>query len=168
LIDQHAAHERILFEEIVNSFKNAKVPSQRLLQPVALSLTEMEKQILKDNWDMLLNFGFDLEEFGGLSIALKGVPHIFKNPENVGFFTEILDLLGSGKVENLYDAKVDTMATIACKAAVKGNDKLSVQDAVSLIERLLKLENPFNCPHGRPTIVEITKNEFEKYFKRIV
>ena len=98
---------------------------------------------------------------------IKGMPYIFQTPENLSFFTEILDTLGVGQNENVYDKKIHTIATIACKAAVKANDKLSVQEAVSLIERLLKLDNPFSCPHGRPTIIELTKYELEKKFKRI-
>ena len=167
LIDQHAAHERILFERIMNEFKNGDVVSQRILQPIALNLSEKEAILLNENVELMERFGFDIEFLGGINYVIKGMPYIFQTPENLSFFTEILDTLGVGQNENVYDKKIHTIATIACKAAVKANDKLSVQEAVSLIERLLKLDNPFSCPHGRPTIIELTKYELEKKFKRI-
>ena len=167
LIDQHAAHERILFEEICVKFKNGEIVSQRLIQPLVVHLTEREKELLKDNMAFIEKFGFEIEDFGGISYAIRSVPYIFKNPENIGFFTEILDTLDTGLVENVYDTQIHAIATIACKAAVKANDKLSIQEAISMVERLLKLENPFSCPHGRPTIIELTRYELEKKFKRI-
>ncbi|HCT65049.1 MAG TPA: DNA mismatch repair endonuclease MutL [Lachnospiraceae bacterium] len=167
LIDQHAAHERILFEEISNKFRSGKIVSQRLIHPLVVNLSEREKQLLKDNMELMQKFGFEIEDFGGVSYAVRSVPYIFKNPEQIGFFTEILDILDTGSVANVYDTKIYPIATIACKAAVKANDKLSIQEAISMVEKLLKLDNPFSCPHGRPTIIELTKYELEKKFKRI-
>jgi len=167
LIDQHAAHERILFEEISNKFRNGKIVSQKLIHPLVVNLSEREKQLLKDNMELMEKFGFEIESFGGVSYAVRSVPYIFKNPEQIGFFTEILDMLDTGSVANVYDTKIYAIATIACKAAVKANDKLSIQEAISMVEKLLKLDNPFSCPHGRPTIIELTKYELEKKFKRI-
>lgn len=167
LIDQHAAHERILFEEISNKFKNGEMVSQRLIQPLVIHLSEREKELLKDNMALIEKFGFEIEDFGGISYAVRSVPYIFKNPESIGFFTEILDTLDIGSVENVYDTQIHTIATIACKAAVKANDRLTIQEAIGMVERLLKLENPFSCPHGRPTIIELTRYELEKKFKRI-
>lgn len=167
LIDQHAAHERVLFEELLNKLKNEQIISQRLLQPIVVNLTINEKQILKDNFELLTSFGFEIEEFGQLAYALRSVPFIFKEPTNVSFFTEIIDMLSNSEIKNIYDTKILAIATTACKAAVKANDRLSFQEARALIEQLLKLENPFTCPHGRPTIIEMTKYELEKKFKRI-
>jgi len=167
MIDQHAAHERILFEEIYEKFKNNKAVSQRLLQPLILNLSEKEKDLLENNIDLMNGFGFEIEIFANGEYALKSVPYVFKNPENLDFFNEILDTMDNNSVNNVYDIKAHAIATIACKAAVKANDKLSIQEAVNMIQKLLELENPFNCPHGRPTTIELTKYELEKKFKRI-
>ncbi|MBM6828511.1 DNA mismatch repair endonuclease MutL [Anaerotignum lactatifermentans] len=167
LIDQHAAHERILFERLMKEFKEQSIVSQRLLTPVMLRLTEREKEVLRENQTLLEGFGFGIEEFSGKEYALCAVPFLMKSPSGTGFFTEILDQLETESPVSLYDMKLMTVATMACKAAVKGHDRLSVQEADRLIEDLLKLENPFTCPHGRPTIVEWTKYQMEKMFKRI-
>ena len=167
LIDQHAAHERILFEEFMNRFQEESIVSQRLLMPQMLQLTPAEIETLKENQALLQSFGFELEAFGENQYALKAVPYLLKEPSGTGFFTEILDSLAEQKIRSVYDAKLLSVATMACKAAVKGHDRLSFQEAEALIDRLLKLEKPFTCPHGRPTIIEMTKYELEKKFKRI-
>ena len=166
LIDQHAAHERILYEELMNKFKEEKVVSQRMLTPLMLNLTPMETEVLKDNKDLLESFGFELEDFGG-KYALRSTPYLLQNPSSVGFFTDILDRLAEERIANVYDTKILAVATMACKAAVKGHDVLSVREAEALIHQLLKLEHPFTCPHGRPTIIELTRYAMEKMFKRI-
>ena len=135
--------------------------------PVPLNLTESEKQAISDNITLFEKCGFEIEKFGNFSYALKGVPYIFKEPEKLDFFTEILDSVGQYSKEDITERKFLSIATMACKAAVKANDVLSFQEAHALIEKLLKLENPFSCPHGRPTIIELTKYELEKKFKRI-
>lgn len=167
LIDQHAAHERILYEELMNRFQEERVASQRLLVPQMLNLTAGELEILKENITLLEGFGFEFETFIGNQYALKAVPYLLKDPSGVGFFTEILDSLSEQKIRSVFDMKLLTVATMACKAAVKGHDLMSFQEAEAMIGRLLKLENPFSCPHGRPTIIEMTKYELEKKFKRI-
>ncbi|MGN0134696.1 MAG: DNA mismatch repair endonuclease MutL [Anaerotignum sp.] len=166
LIDQHAAHERILYEELMNRFKEEQVVSQRMLTPLMLNLTPMETEVLKDNKDLLESFGFELEDFGG-KYALRATPYLLQNPSSIGFFTDILDRLAEERILNVYDTKILAVATMACKAAVKGHDVLSMREAEALIHQLLKLEHPFTCPHGRPTIIELTKYEMEKMFKRI-
>lgn len=166
LIDQHAAHERILYEELMKKFKEEKVISQRMLTPLMLNLTPMETEVLRDNKELLESFGFELEDFGG-KFALRSTPYLLQNPSSVGFFTDILDRLAEERITNVYDTKILAVATMACKAAVKGHDVLSVREAEALIHQLLKLEHPFTCPHGRPTIVALTRYEMEKMFKRI-
>lgn len=165
IIDQHAAHERIIYENLMNEFKNENIAAQRLLNPILLNLSEIEKSVVNDNLDLLYKFGFEVEKLNEKVYTLNTVPFIFKEPSNSQFFIDILDKLTH--ISNLYDMKVLSVATIACKAAVKANDKLNFQEAISIVESLLKLENPFTCPHGRPTIIEITKYEMEKKFKRI-
>lgn len=166
LIDQHAAHERILYEELMGRFRAEQVVSQRMLTPLMLHLTPSETETLRENKELLEGFGFALEEFGG-KYALCAVPYLLQEPNGVGFFTEILDRLAEERIQNIYDTKILAVATMACKAAVKGHDVLSVREAEALIHRLLKLEHPFTCPHGRPTIISLTRYELEKMFKRI-
>lgn len=170
LIDQHAAHEKVLYEEFASKFRTEKITSQRLLSPAAVNLSEREYNIVKENTDLLNGFGYELEEFGGNTFALRSVPNIFNKPSNANFFMEIVDKLSSvdTSVDNIYDIKLDSIAAISCKAAIKANDRLGYLEAENLIEQILKLEDPFHCPHGRPTIVKITKYEIEKMFKRII
>ncbi len=167
LIDQHAAHERVLYEEFMGKLKSEPVVSQRLLTPLMLQLSESELAVLKENKALLQEFGFEVEQFTDTVYALQSVPYMFHEPSGVGFFTEILDGLAEQKIHSVYEQKYMSVATMACKAAVKGHDLLSYQEAEALIGQLLGLENPFSCPHGRPTIIEMTKYELEKKFKRI-
>lgn len=166
-IDQHAAHERILFEDFMNNFKNQNIVAQKLVIPEIINISESEMVILNDNKQLLESFGFETEIMDRNGVAIKTVPYIFNSPQNAKYFSDILDMLSESNIKNIYDTKVLSVATCACKAAVKANDKLSFQEAHSMISKLLKLENPFTCPHGRPTIIEITKYEIEKLFKRI-
>ncbi|MCJ7855841.1 DNA mismatch repair endonuclease MutL [Lachnospiraceae bacterium NSJ-143] len=167
LIDQHAAHERVLYERFMKSFRENDVVSQRLIEPHMLNVSEREREIIDENMDILQRSGFEIERITDKEYVLRGLPFIFKNPESTGFFNEILDILGEKQINSVMDTKILAVATMACKAAVKGNDRLSIQEAASLINELLKLENPFSCPHGRPTIIELTRYELEKKFKRI-
>lgn len=166
LIDQHAAHERVLYEELMSRFKAERVVSQRMLEPMMLNLTPMEAETLKENRALLESFGFELEEFAD-TFALRSTPYFLKNQTGIGFFTELLDRLAEERIRSVYDMKLLEVATMACKAAVKGNDVLSVKEAEALIHQLLQLEHPFTCPHGRPTIVALTQYEMEKLFKRV-
>ena len=122
---------------------------------------------LKENMELLSEFGFDIEEDRYNGFALSAVPMILKKPADMDFFMEILNVLEDNEMKSLYDTKELAIATEACKAAVKANDRLSYAEANELIKELLKLENPFTCPHGRPTIIQMPKYELEKKFKRI-
>lgn len=167
LIDQHAAHERALYEDFIEKFKSSQISSQQLLQPIAVNLSDGEKVVVEENMELLESFGFEIEEFGARTYAIRAVPYVFDSPSNVSFFMDIIDALADKNLKSLYDTKEDAIAMMSCKAAVKGNDRLSYSEAQELIQRLLKLENPFTCPHGRPTIIEMTRYELEKKFKRI-
>ena len=169
LIDQHAAHERVIFEKLINAYKNRELISQRLLEPVIFNFSERETEVLRDNKELFESFGFELEAFGENEFALKSVPFIIRGATDISFFTELMDKLSenSDSVTDIIDEKIDAIAMISCKAAVKGNDRLYYIEANNLIKELLKLENPFTCPHGRPTIIKLTKYEIEKMFKRI-
>jgi DNA mismatch repair protein MutL len=168
LIDQHAAHERVLYEEFTKKIKNGAVASQQLLKPVSTKVDAVQERAIKDNMELFEKFGFEIEEFGDLTYVIRAVPYVFENPSSPDFFIEIADMLSQGKKLNgIYDTREDAIATMSCKAAVKGNNKLSYMEAKTLIEKMMQIENPFSCPHGRPTIVEISKYKIEKLFKRI-
>ena len=168
IVDQHAAHERLLFENIKNRLKAKEPASQRLVQPLAINLTPAEQQVFDDNRTLIESIGFEVEDLGGSNIALHSVPVLFKDPEGAGFFIEILEKLNANTSEtDPYALKMEAIAQTACKAAVKAYDSLSFSEARALIEQMLALPNPFTCPHGRPTVVEMTKYEWEKKFKRI-
>jgi len=169
IIDQHAAHERVLYEEIKNQLKNSEPVSQCLLLPLALNLTPIEHLILDENRSLIESLGFEIEDLGESNAALCAVPVLLKDPESAGFFIEILDKLNHIEITDktaIYDMKLDAIAQSACKAAVRAKVKLSDTEARALIEKMLALPNPFTCPHGRPTVVEMTKHEWEKKFKR--
>lgn len=151
VIDQHAAHERILYDEY--KAKGYTATSQKLVTPLALTLNAAETLLLEEKKEMITKMGFDIEEFG-TSYAIRAVPSILKNINIKGF----LEILNGGELTDI--------AKKACKAAVKANDKLGISEATELIKKLLKTPDPFTCPHGRPTIIELTKAEIEKMFLR--
>ncbi|MBU5482817.1 DNA mismatch repair endonuclease MutL [Clostridium sp. MSJ-11] len=167
IVDQHAAHEKIIFEKYKFNISNATVKSQLLLSPVVLELTPEDFTCYEENKDLFARVGFNIEVFGDNTINIKEVPFILGKPEINSLFMDIIDNiknLGSGET---VEVKYNSIATLACKAAVKANDKLSLEEMEWLLEDLRYIEEPFTCPHGRPTIIKITLNELEKRFKRI-
>jgi len=166
IVDQHAAHERILYEKFKALYEEGRIHSQQLLTPLLIDLTPEEISVIKDNSNIISKLGFDFEYFGNNSVMLRSVPMIFGEPQLKKFFSEIIDLLdgtdSSGK------STIDSMLyTMACKGAVKANKKLSNKEMEELLENLKYTTNPYTCPHGRPTIIKLTKTELEKKFKRI-
>lgn len=168
IIDQHAAHEKVLYERIVKEMKDRKVTSQLLSPPLIISLNLQECDKLNTYMHVFTSLGFEIEVFGGQEYSIRAVPQNLYGLTQEDFFIEILDQLEETPIAKAPDVLSDRMATMACKAAVKGNQKLSSQEAIALIDELLTLDNPYNCPHGRPTIISMTKYELEKKFKRIV
>jgi DNA mismatch repair protein MutL len=168
LIDQHAAHERALFEEVTERALKGEVAAQTLLSPVVVRLSEREEAVVLANERLLRDFGFDFETFGGGVYALRAVPYIIKQAPSESFFIEIVDRLSTigSAVSSLAETKYSEIALIACKAAVKANDRLSYAEAKALIDIIMGLENPFTCPHGRPTVIKMSKYELERKFKR--
>jgi len=169
LIDQHAAHERVVFERLLNQYRDSYVVSQHLVDPMIVNLSDKEIVAIDDNRRLFSRFGYNIEHMGASEYAIKSVPFILGEATNITLFMQILDKLSEhvDSVKSIFDEKLSAIATIACKAAVKANDRIHKSEALKLIEELLTLENPFNCPHGRPTIVKLTKTEIEKMFKRI-
>lgn len=164
MLDQHAAHERVRFEMYMEKFKNNEVSVQMLIEPILMDLSPSDMAITVKNIDVFERFGFIVEEFGHKNISIRGVPNTFGNPESQRFIYEIIDNLD--KIGNIYDTKYDEIAEIACKSAIKANDKIGYQEAVELINQLKECENPYTCPHGRPVMVKMSKYDIEKMFKR--
>ena len=168
IIDQHAAHEKVLYERIVKEMKERNVISQIVSPPIIISLNLEEQEKMKKYQNIFETLGFEIESFGGREYSIRAVPQNLFGMTEQGFFIEVLDHLEEDPSSKTLDVLSDRMATMACKAAVKGNQKLSLRETEALIDELLQLENPYNCPHGRPTIISMTKYELEKKFKRIV
>ena len=167
IIDQHAAHEKVKYEEFMKKYSEKDLVSQTLNPPIVVSLSAKEESVLKEHWDTFSSLGFNIEEFGGNEYALRCVPMDLYGQNEHSLFVSILDELceDDNKASLTIEQKI---ASMACKAAVKGNNKLSTKEMSALIDKLLELENPYNCPHGRPTIISMSKYEIEKKFKRIV
>lgn len=168
IIDQHAAHEKVLYERMMKQLKEKDFTSQMISPPIILTLSMQEEQLLKQFLGHFTDIGFEIEPFGGREYSIRAVPANLFGLAQKELFLEMLDSLadqlGNTNVESIHEK----IASMSCKAAVKGNNRLNRAEIQALIEELLTLENPYNCPHGRPTIISMTKYELEKKFKRIV
>ena len=166
IIDQHAAHERLLYEQIKEAYYSKDRQSQLLLIPILVKLSEKEMDIVLNNKEMFEKSGFILEEFGEDTIKISGVPNIGYDIDYKSMFIDTIEeLLGANKTEKS-EKEFRFLATLACKAAVKGKMKLDTKEQISLIDQMVKLDNPFTCPHGRPTAYPISKYEIERKFLR--
>lgn len=168
IIDQHAAHEKVYYERFVKRFREQTIESQYLSPPLIVSLNLQEEALLEANRKYFEDFGFEIEPFGGKEYCINAVPANLYGLTEEELFLEMLDNLASEKDKDPLGIFASRLATMACKAAVKGNHRMSNREANALIDELLTLENPYHCPHGRPTIISMTKTELEKKFKRIV
>ena len=167
IIDQHAAHERIMYEKVKSNYYSEKSKdSQMLLLPDIITLTHKEMEIAKDNMDMFEKAGFCLEEFGENTIKLTGVPTVCIELDNKELFLETLDEINTVARTAKQEKEEKFIATVACKAAVKANMVLNKEEVESLMDKLLALPNPFTCPHGRPTAIKMTKYDIERKFAR--
>lgn len=169
IIDQHAAHERVLYEKTLREMKSREFTSQYLSPPIILSLSMQEAEILKTHMDRFVRIGFEIEPFGGEEFAVRAVPDNLFGIAKKELLMEMIDDLADGLTTSMTPELIDEkVASMSCKAAVKGKNKLSAQEMDALIGELLTLDNPYHCPHGRPTIIAMTRKELEKKFKRIV
>lgn len=168
IIDQHAAHEKVYYERFVKKFRENTVESQFLNPPLIVTLKSQEEALLNANRDYFHQFGFEIEHFGGKEYCISAVPSNLYGLQEEELFLEMLDHLAGEGDRDALDIFASRLATMACKAAVKGNHSMSKEEAEKLIDELLTLDNPYHCPHGRPTIISMTKTELEKKFKRIV
>lgn len=168
IMDQHAAHEKVKYEELMENYKNKKIYSQYLMPPAVVTLSAAEIEFLHENMDMFEALGYQIENFGGREFKLNAVPdNLFGLDGRELFIDFIADASSSAKKVTI-DTFIHKLSTMACKAAIKGNTEISFKEADALIDQLLKLENPYTCPHGRPTVISMTEAEIEKKFKRIV
>ncbi len=168
IIDQHAAHEKVYYERFVKKFRENTVDAQYLTPPLIVTLNLQEESLLKANEDYFRQFGFEIEHFGGKEYCISAVPSNLYGLSEEELFLEMLDHLAAEGDKDALDIFASRLATMACKAAVKGNHAMSPAEAEKLLDELLTLDNPYHCPHGRPTVISMTKTELEKKFKRIV
>lgn len=168
IIDQHAAHEKVLYEELLGKLEDRQVYSQGLAVPLVVSLTASEYERYLEHAALFSELGYAIEPFGGTDLAIKGVPYIFNHTIGEEDFILILDSLSGRLSPDRHDSLLHEAADMSCKAAIKANDRLSETEYRHLVQRLMTLEDPFHCPHGRPVIVAMTLHELEKKFKRIV
>ena len=166
LLDQHAAHEKVLYEEYMTKFKSQSIDMQMLLDPIVIELSSVDMLDVEKNLNLFMKFGFEIEIFGDNHIMVRGVPNIFGTAQSEKFIFQIIDNIGD--LESSYDLKMDKIASMSCRAAIKANDKIHFDEIHSLLSKMEKCENPYTCPHGRPSMVEISKKEIEKMFKRIM
>ena len=168
IMDQHAAHEKVKYEELMENYKNKKIYSQYLMPPAVVTLSATEIEFLHENMETFEALGYQIENFGGREFKLNAVPdNLFGLDGRELFIDFIADASSSAKKVTI-DVFIHKLSTMACKAAIKGNTEISFKEADALIDQLLKLENPYTCPHGRPTVISMTEAEIEKKFKRIV
>ncbi|MCM1272157.1 MAG: DNA mismatch repair endonuclease MutL [Clostridium sp.] len=168
IMDQHAAHEKVKYEELMSTLKGREVLSQQLMPPMVITVSYAERQAILDHYDLFMKIGYDIVEFGGNEFKINAVPSNIYGIHGRQMFMEFVGSLinNSGYVTD--DVFIKRLSTMACKAAIKGNTQITLAEANALIEKLLTLENPYTCPHGRPTIISISEQELEKKFKRIV
>lgn len=167
MMDQHAAHEKILYEKLMNHIKTKKMDTQMIMPPIILELNLRQEEIIKKYSSVFDKVGFELEQFGTMSYKVTGVPAGFPIINYKQMLIDMIDNLCDDRKSDL-EIITEKIASMSCKAAVKGNNKLSFEEAKQLIGELMKAENPYNCPHGRPTLIVMSKYEIEKKFKRIV
>ena len=168
IIDQHAAHEKVLYEKTMARLANKDFTSQRISPPIVMTLDARECEMLEKYRPQIEQFGYEVEHFGGKEYMISAIPDNLFNIDMKDLFIEMLDDFSNVTGRQTPDIITEKVASMSCKAAVKGNDKLTLPEINKLIDELLSLDNPYNCPHGRPTIISMSKYEIEKKFKRIV
>ena len=168
IIDQHAAHEKVLYEKTMARLANKDFTSQRISPPIVMTHDARECEMLEKYRPQIEQFGYEVEHFGGKEYMISAIPDNLFNIDMKDLFIEMLDDFSNATGRQTPDIITEKVASMSCKAAVKGNDKLTLPEINKLIDELLSLDNPYNCPHGRPTIISMSKYEIEKKFKRIV
>lgn len=168
MIDQHAAHEKVLYERLLADYEKKETLSQGLLPPIILSLNPREEECIRSNMDVFNELGFEIEHFGGKEYVVRAVPANLYGLNEKDLLIELLDNLVDEELSGQSIQVLEKVASMSCKAAVKGNQKLTKEEFEHLVDELMTLDNPYHCPHGRPIIIAMTKYEIEKKFKRIL
>ncbi|MBR5360877.1 MAG: DNA mismatch repair protein MutL, partial [Lachnospiraceae bacterium] len=168
LMDQHAAHEKVKYERLIKQLNEDSVATQMISPAIVITLSASELAVLKEYKDNFKALGYEIEEFGGFDISLRSVPLELYGNDPKGLFLDVLDELTEGRISGVPESINSRIATMACKSAVKGNTSMTTEEVRALLADLLKLDNPYNCPHGRPTMITMTRSELDKRFKRIV
>ncbi|MHB8130849.1 MAG: DNA mismatch repair MutL family protein, partial [Mobilitalea sp.] len=170
IIDQHAAHEKVLYERIMTASKDKTFESQQLLPPIVLTLTLREQEILRKQEEPLKSLGYEFEHFGGNEYSVRAVPADLYGISEEELLLEFIDDLADDFIGSTLGSNqvLERVASLSCKAAVKANHNFSTEEASALIKELLTLENPYHCPHGRPVIISMSQYELERKFKRIL
>lgn len=170
IIDQHAAHEKVLYERLMAAARSKSYKSQQLLPPIVLTLTLKEQEVLSRHGDILRSLGYEFEHFGGNEYSIRAVPADIYSISEKDLLLEFIDELAEEAVSGFGSSSsiLEKVASLSCKAAVKANHTMSYEEASALIKELLSLENPYNCPHGRPVIISISQYELERKFKRVL
>ena len=168
IIDQHAAHEKVLYERTMSKLKEKEFTSQVISPPIIMSLDAREVEMLEKYRNQIERLGYEVEHFGGKEYVISAIPDNLFKVDMKDLFIEMLDDFSNLTGRETPELILEKVASMSCKAAVKGNDELSYAEMDALIEELLTLDNPYNCPHGRPTIISMSRYEIEKKFKRII
>lgn len=168
IMDQHAAHEKVNYEKLMRDFKKKEIYSQGLEPPLVITVSMSEAEVLRNYADIFAGLGFTIEAFGGNEFCIRQVPANLYGIGEEDLFIELLDCVSRESPKANVDIITDKIATMACKMSIKGNQKISLPEVEHLLDQLMELENPYQCPHGRPTIIKMSKYEIEKKFKRIV
>ena len=168
IIDQHAAHEKVLYERFLKQLDNEEIASQIISPAGVISLSSIEADAVEKHLASLRKLGFEIEHFGGREYSISAIPTILPSIDKEVWLKELItELLEVDSAKNT-ESILDKIASMSCKAAIKGKQRISYEEAKILIDELLELDNPYNCPHGRPTVIQMTKTEIEKKFKRII
>lgn len=168
MMDQHAAHEKVLYERMMKKIKEHHIDTQMIMPPIILTLNMNEEEVLKRNMPVFTKMGYEIEEFGGNEYKVTGIPAGFPKLDYRQMLMDLIDgLMREGRMSDM-DILTEKVASMSCKAAIKGNNKISYEEAKELMNELMKADNPYNCPHGRPTLIVMSKYDIEKKFKRIV
>jgi DNA mismatch repair protein mutL len=168
IIDQHAAHEKVLYERFLKAYENDISTKQYISPSIILSLSDIELEALEINRDFFYKMGFEIENFGGREIKVSALPNNLPSVDKKNLLMELIEEISESGIIRQAEPILSKLASISCKAAIKGNQNISFEEAQILIDEMLNLDNPYNCPHGRPTIIKMSKYEIEKKFKRIV
>ncbi len=168
MMDQHAAHEKVLYERMMKKIREKHIDTQMIMPPVILTLNMNEEEVLKQNMSVFTRMGYEIEEFGGNEYKVTGIPAGFPKLDYRQMLMDLLDgLMSEGRMTDM-DILTEKVASMSCKAAIKGNNRISYKEAEELMDELMKADNPYNCPHGRPTLIVMSKYDIERKFKRIV